>query len=177
MIIEMFYSYSKFIFFRIHDQNYLVHFQSKDSVCLDDPYTLPLALASWKAWYLWPVSTTFCKYVISTQNTLICKISYMIINSSSTYSYLHIISKYIYLIAFYRLSDKLLCLVIDCRKFPEYSIYNDVSLDQQFMVEIKALLRKPWKKCFPNLLILYFYPVIDCLNVGHVGHWLYFVWH
>ena len=49
---------------------------------------------------------------------------------------MHIISKNIYLITLYKLGDNLLCVVIDGQKFQEYSTYNDVSLDQQFMVEI-----------------------------------------
>ena len=53
------------------------------------------------------------------------------------------ISKNICLITLYRLGDNLLCVVIDGHKFQEHSIYNDVSLDQQFMVEMNALLRKP----------------------------------
>ena len=53
------------------------------------------------------------------------------------------ISKNIFLITLYRLGDNLPCVVIDGRKFQEHSIYNDVSLDQQFMVEMNALLRKP----------------------------------
>ena len=123
MIDLLSYILSSFSYSLIHDQNYLVPFQSKDLVCLDDPNTLPLALASWKSWNLSPIFETFCKYVISTQNTL-------------TYSYLHIISKNIYLITLYKLGDNLLCVVIDGQKFQEYSTYNDVSLDQQFMVEM-----------------------------------------
>ena len=113
----------------IHDQNYLVPFQSKDLVCLDDPNTLPLALASWKSWNLSPIFATFCKYVISTQNTLVCKL------------YLHIISKNIYLIPLYRLGDNLLCLVIDGHKFPDYSIYNDLLISNSW---------SKWKPCCVN---------------------------
>ena len=58
------------------------------------------------------------------------------VGSLSTYSYMHIISKNIYLITLYKLGDNLLCVVIDGQKFQEYSTYNDVSLDQQFMVEM-----------------------------------------
>ena len=67
---------------------------------------------------------------------------------------MHIISKNIYLITLYKLGDNLLCVVIDGQKFQEYSTYNDVSLDQQFMVEMLSYVANH-----------YFYPVIDCLNI------------
>ena len=125
---------SSFSYSLIHDQNYLVFFQSKDLVCLDDPNTLPLALASWKSWNLSPIFATFCKYVISTQNTLVFKLNLFL----PVYNFQKHISNY-----FISIRRHLRCLVINGHKFPEYFIYNDISLDQQFMVEMKALLRKP----------------------------------